>query len=124
MKTLKHLPLLIVLGIILTLSGCEFYQDEPIDPNAANLTVYAYGALSQNPRPDILVSVHWTREEAENNENPIDGRRYTDSNGEVTFYNLPPEESYFVRAKPLLFKTIRETTYLYRGENYIDVPVP
>jgi len=105
--------------------GCEIYDDAaPFDPNAATLTVYVYGALSQNPRPDILVSVHWTREEAENNENPIGGRYYTDEYGEVTFFNLPPDERFYVRAKPLLFRTIRETSLLYRGENYIDVPVP
>lgn len=122
-QQIKFAILLFIFG--LSLQGCELYEDTPvIDPNASNLTVYVYGALSQNPRPDILVSLHWTREEAENNENPIGSRRYTDEYGEVIFYNLPPDERFYVRAKPLVFKTIRETNYLYRGDNYIDVPVP
>ena len=122
-QNIKLAILLFILGF--SLQSCEFYEDTPsIDPNASNLTVYTYGALSQNARPDILVSLHWTLEEAENNQNPIDGRRYTDEYGEVTFFNLPPDERFYVRAKPLVFKTIRETSYLYRGNNYIDVPVP
>lgn len=118
-------PLLLFFLFFLSLQACELYEDDPyIDSNAATLTVYVYGALSQNPRSDILVSLHWTEEEAERNENPISRRSYTDEFGEVTFYNLPPDERFYVRAKPLVFKTIRETNYLYRGDNYIDVPVP
>lgn len=124
MNTLQKLIITALLLAVIGLQGCEYYDEGPIDPNAASLTVYVYGALSQNPREGILVSIHWTEEEAENNDNPVAGRLYTDRNGEVTFHNLPPDERFFVRAKPLLFKTIRETNYLYRGENYIDVPVP
>lgn len=124
MASLQRILLLLLIIIGLTLQGCEYYDGTPTDPNAATLTVYVYGALSQNPREGILVSLHWTEEEAESNSNPIAGRVYTDSYGEAVFNNLPPDERFYVRAKPILFKTIRETNYLYRGENYIDVPVP
>lgn len=124
MKLSKKLLTAIVLLLALALQSCDVYLDEPIDPNAASLTVYVYGALSQNPRANIAVSVHWTREEAESNTNPIAGKVYTNEYGEATFYNLPPDERFYIRAKPVLFKTIRETRYLYRGENYIDIPVP
>ena len=108
-----------------SLSSCELYDDEePIDPNGAQLNVYVYGALSQAPRENILVSVHWTREEAEQNINPIAGRKYTNEYGEVKFFNLPPTESYFVRAKPIISRTIRSTSALRVGDNYIDMPVP
>lgn len=117
-----------IIGIFISfqlLIGCQYWEveDDYFAPDASTLVVHIYGVLSGVDRDNIAVTLHWTKEDAERNINPITERAYTDSYGEVVFYDLPPNENYWVRGKALLAKTIRPTNPLYIGENYIEIPI-
>ena len=111
--------------VIYTLSLVSCVNDplEPIDPTKALLEVYVYGALSLEPRDNILVSVHLTELDAENGTNEVREKRYTDRDGLVTFRNLEPSRQYWVRAKPLVGHSKEETDVLSVGYNYHSIDI-
>lgn len=117
--------LVIGLLVIFAVNACTIIIDEEdeIIYNGADLEVHVYGAITHYPREDIKVSLHWTEEEALDNVNPIVGYAWTDYNGNVFFYNIPPDEVYWIRAKTLLTKTIKRSQYVLPGYNYESVPV-
>ena len=120
---LKKLPLLLIaIGAIL-LSSCDIEPVSPVNPNASELEVQVYGAISGAPREGIRVSLHASEYDARNNINPLAGYAWTDIDGFVYFYGLPPNEQYHIRAKALLVKSIRTTNYLNRGYNFQAVPI-
>lgn len=109
---------------MLFLSSCEVWIDGLDDSlNRPSLLVHVYGALSGNDRDNIEVSLYYSREDAQDDRNPITNYVYTDRYGEVLFYDLPRGQAVWVKAQALLVKTIRQTSPLQRGENYIEVPI-
>lgn len=108
---------------VLVLSSCYTEVVVPVDPNAAELEVQVYGAISGAPREGIRVSLHQSEYDARNNLNPVAGYAWTDIDGFVYFFGLPPNTQYHVRAKALLVRSIRTTNYLNRGYNFQAVPI-
>lgn len=116
--------LFVSLMMISGMSACIHYSDTIVqDPMRATLHVYAYGALSGNPRPNITVTLHETQQDAEEGRNALYPSKTTDNNGVTIFYNLPTGRSYWVRAKPLIGRSVRQTDILLRGDNRREMPI-
>lgn len=124
MKSLvKKLPLIFLLALGLGLSSCYTEEFIYVDPASAELEVQVFGAISGVPREGIRVSLHLTEEDARHNVNPVTDYAWTDYDGFVYFYGLPPGEVYFIRAKALLAKSVRSTPPLGVGYQFQTVPI-
>lgn len=124
MKSLvKKLPLFLLVVAGLSLSSCYTEEFIYVDPASAELEIQVFGAISGVPREGIRVSLHESEYDAEHNINPIAGYAWTDYDGFVYFYGLPPGQEYYIRAKALLAKTIRSTPPLYVGYHFQTIPI-
>jgi hypothetical protein len=112
-----------ILVVAFIISSCN-PPLEDINPNMSQLKVYVYGSLG-NPKNDARVSIHLTKEDAENNKNSVVSPRYTDAYGYVDFVNIEPNKQYWIRAKPkILSAALGRTDILVVGKNNATIETP
>jgi hypothetical protein len=104
----------------LFLSGCQYGQNEPIDPTKATLEIYIYGTLSSKPRENITITLFNSKEDAQNNVNAVSSKKYTNESGLVQFINLNPNTQYWVRIKPTISYYTELSPVLVVGYNYME----
>lgn len=102
------------------LSSCEL---EDLNPDLAHLDVYVRGTLSFKPREGITVSLHNTEADADAGRNAITPSQNTDENGIARFRNLTPGQSYWVRAKAVVSKSVKETGTLGKGLTDFNISI-
>jgi hypothetical protein len=121
---MKHLLILFIFFSITLLFSCDGSDPEPIDPTLAQLEVYVFGTLSNEPRDGIRVSLHATEDDAKDGDDELYGRQFTDSEGFADFINVQPGKIYWVRAKPLITRNVKATQFLVAGRNSFEIGVP
>jgi hypothetical protein len=112
------------IAAILLMASCVISCNDPldeIDPTKAQLNIYVYALITGNPKDNATVSVYLSESDANNNVNKVVDKRFTDTDGNVTFRNLEPGKQYWIRVKVLIDKTINQTDVLVAGENYHEV---
>ena len=116
MKTLKLLLLIPLIGLI---QSCNY----DVGPPEATLVVRTEGYLSGKTRPNIMVQLYYTREDAEDQVAAITPPLWTDSYGEAVIYDLDVNRRYFIRADSRTTKTIRSSKKLDFGDNHRTIRI-